>query len=137
MLLQHFAKGLSPLHEAEIISSNVELHGICGFTEEEVTTLVQCYLHKDKQEADKIVYSMRRLYNGYCFTDTGFDESNPQPPLLYNPQLVIHYLHKYKSSGVVTVPNEYTTIDSTHINISSGLLLIVGGFQLMILKQIL
>ncbi|CAG8673031.1 697_t:CDS:2, partial [Paraglomus brasilianum] len=110
-----FRKGMSPLHEAQIISGNVELHGICGFTEEEVTTLVQHYLHKDKHEADKIVYSMRRLYNGYYFANTAYDESNPQPPLLYNPQLVFHYIRTYESSGVVTVPNEYTSVHSMHI----------------------
>ena len=35
-----FCSGVSPLHEAQIVSDMPELCGMCGFTEEEVQTLV-------------------------------------------------------------------------------------------------
>lgn len=57
--------GISPLAEAIIVSGRRRLHGICGFTENEVKTIVQHYLRKDEQEADGITHSMRKFYNGF------------------------------------------------------------------------
>ncbi|CAG8624963.1 2382_t:CDS:2, partial [Racocetra fulgida] len=110
-----FRNGMSPLHETEIVSGDPELHGVCGFTEEEVTTIVRHYLRTDKEETDKIINSMRKLYNGYYFVNTAYDKSDPQPPPLYNPQFVFHYIRTLESTGVVTTPNVYTAVRSTHI----------------------
>ena len=110
-----FRAGISPLAEAIIVSDEAELHGICGFTENEVRTIVQHYLRKDEQEADSITHSMRKLYNGYYFAGSNYDESDPQPPLLYNPHLVFHYIRKYNSNGIVAKPQESTAVHSTHV----------------------
>jgi hypothetical protein len=110
-----FRAGISPLAEAIIVSDEHELHGICGFTENEVKTIVQHFLRKDEQEADSIAHTMRKLYNGYYFASSNYDKSDPQPPLLYNPHLVFHYIRKYNSNGIVAKPQESTAVHSTHV----------------------
>jgi len=60
-----FCTGISPLAEAVIVSDEVDLHGICGFTESEVKAIVQHYLAKDEQEAEPIIHTMQKLYNGF------------------------------------------------------------------------
>ncbi|RUS27825.1 hypothetical protein BC938DRAFT_482686, partial [Jimgerdemannia flammicorona] len=110
-----FRAGISPLAEAIIVSDERELHGICGFTENEVKTIVQHYLRKDEQGADGIIHTMRKLYNGYYFASSDYDESDPQPPLLYNPHLVFHYVRKYDSNGIVAKPQESIAVHSTHV----------------------
>lgn len=131
-----FRDGMSPLHEAPIIGGMVALQGICGFTEEEVTTLVQHYLHKDKQETDKIVHSMRRLCNGYCFSNPAYNISNLPQSLLYNPHLVFHFINEYSNHGVVTVPNKHTAVHSNHIprSIADSGGLSVGDFIQLIMS---
>ncbi|CAG8813368.1 41151_t:CDS:2, partial [Gigaspora margarita] len=110
-----FRAGISPLAEAVIVSDEPSLHGICGFTESEVKTIVQHYLSKDEQEAGPIIHNMQKLYNGYFFSSSGYNESNPQPPLLYNPHLVFHYIRKLSIHGLVANPEESTAVHSTAI----------------------
>ncbi|GBC04794.1 hypothetical protein RclHR1_05880007 [Rhizophagus clarus] len=110
-----FRAGISPLAEAVIVSDEVSLHGICGFTESEVKTIVQHYLSKDEQEAGPIIHTMQKLYNGYFFASSGYNESNPQPPLLYNHHIVFHYIRKFSSHGLVAKPEESTAVYSTTI----------------------
>ncbi|CAG8687523.1 13703_t:CDS:2 [Funneliformis mosseae] len=86
-----FRAGNSPLIEAVIVSDEVGLHGICGFTESE------------------------KLYNGYFFASSGYNKSDPQPPLIYNSHLVFHYLRKFSSHGLVAKSEESTAIHSTTI----------------------
>ncbi|RUS34283.1 hypothetical protein BC938DRAFT_481471 [Jimgerdemannia flammicorona] len=107
-----FREGISPLQETDIISGRHELHGICGFTEDEVSVLVQCYLRKDEKDAEPIVDTMRRLYNGYHFANSAGDMNTPG---LYNPQLVFHFLRELASHGSVSKPNEATVVHSMHI----------------------
>src|SRR5439155_14525550 len=78
-------------------------------------TIVQHYLRKDEQETDRIAHTMQKLYNGYYFGNSGYDESDPQPPLLYNPHLVFHYIRKYDNNGIVAKPQESTAVHSTNI----------------------
>ncbi|CAG8752422.1 21575_t:CDS:2, partial [Dentiscutata erythropus] len=129
-----FRSSMSPLHETVIVSGNPELHGICGFTNEEVTTLVRHYLSKDEQETNKIVNSMRKLYNGYCFGNTAYDKSDPQLPLLYNPQSVFHYIRTFERSGDA-VPNEYVNshilksiADIGEFSVDDLVQLVISGF---------
>lgn len=110
-----FRAGISPLAEAVIVSDEPSLHGICGFTESEVKTIVQHYLSKDEQEAGPIIHNMQKLYNGYFFSSSGYNESNPQPPLLYNPHLVFHYIRKFSIHGLVANPEESTAVHATAI----------------------
>lgn len=56
---------------------------------------------------------MRKLYNGYYFASSDYDESDPQPPLLYNPHLVFLYIQKYISG--VAKPQKFTFVHSTHV----------------------
>src|SRR5262249_22176502 len=106
-----FYKGVSPLHAADIVSDEFRLHGVCGFTENEVRAIIGHYLRKDEQAIEPILRSMRRLYGGYFFAKFGYDES----ALLYNPHLVFHYLNQLDQEGLVTDPEESTTIYSTRI----------------------
>lgn len=114
-VLPAFRAGISPLAEAVIVSDEADLHGICGFTENEVKTIVQHYFSMDEQEAEPIIHNMQKLYNGYFFADSGYNKSNPQPPLLYNPHLVFYYIRKFSSYGLVTKPEESTAVHSTTI----------------------
>jgi hypothetical protein len=45
-----FRSEISLLAEAVIVSDEIGLHGVCGFTESEVKTIVQHYLSKDEQK---------------------------------------------------------------------------------------
>ncbi|KAF9343232.1 hypothetical protein BGX26_006060, partial [Mortierella sp. AD094] len=110
-----FRAGISPLTATTIVSHKRSLHGICGFTENEVKAIVKHYLGKDDQDAEPIVHSMRRLYNGYFFAMSGYDEYNSDPALLYNPHLVFHYLSNFQSEGFVAKPEESTAVHSTAI----------------------
>src|SRR5947209_13015322 len=110
-----FRAGISPLHGTAIVSDRASLHGICGFTENEVRAVVRHYLRKDEQVAEPIVHSMRRLYGGYYFARSRYDESNPDPALLYNPHLVFHYLSNFRTEGFVVKPEESTAVHSTTI----------------------
>ena len=51
-VLPAFRRGMSPLQDARLVSNNLELHGICGFTEDEVRTIVRHYLRQDGKELD-------------------------------------------------------------------------------------
>ncbi|KAF9369335.1 hypothetical protein CPC16_004587 [Podila verticillata] len=110
-----FRAGISPLAATAIVSNNRSLHGICGFTESEVKAIVKHYLRMNDQEAEPLVHSVRRLYNGYYFAMSGYDESNSSPPLVYNPHLVFHYLSNFQSEGFVAKPEESTAVHSTTI----------------------
>lgn len=110
-----FRSRISPLAEVVIVSGRRELHGICGFTGDEVKTIVQHYLRKDENDAEPIINSLRTLYNGYFFASSEYDEFDPQPPLLYNPHLVFNYIHEFNSHGVVANPEKSTTVRSTTI----------------------
>ncbi|KAF9368773.1 hypothetical protein BGX21_006350, partial [Mortierella sp. AD011] len=110
-----FRAGISPLTATTIVSHNRSLHGICGFTDNEVKAIVKHYLGKDDQDAEPIVHSMRRLYNGYFFAMSGYDDYNSDPALLYNPHLVFHYLSDLRSEGFVAKPEESTAVHSTTI----------------------
>ena len=82
-----FHSGVSALLDATIISHYPKMHGACGFTEDEVKTIVQHYLHICEEDAKPIVDLMRKLYNGYCFCE---NISGTQPALLYNPHSPRH-----------------------------------------------
>ncbi|KAF9150525.1 hypothetical protein BGX20_005656 [Mortierella sp. AD010] len=110
-----FRAGISPLTATTIVSHNRSLHGICGFTDNEVKAIVKHYLGKGDQDAEPIVHSMRRLYNGYFFAMSGYDDYNSDPALLYNPHLVFHYLSDLRSEGFVAKPEESTAVHSTTI----------------------
>jgi len=110
-----FRAGISPLAGASLVSGRGELHGMCGFTEDEVKTIVQYYLHKDDQETDRIVHTMRRLYNGYYFANTCYNVSKPQSSLLYNPHQVFHYINEQNSHGHIATHEESTAVHSTTI----------------------
>ncbi|KAF9917174.1 hypothetical protein FBU30_000919, partial [Linnemannia zychae] len=110
-----FRAGISPLTAAAIISNKSSLQGVCGFSETEVKTIVKHYLRMNDREAEPLVHSMRKLYNGYYFTVSGYDESNPAPLPVFNPHLVFHYLSNFQSEGFVTKPEESTAVHSTRI----------------------
>ncbi|KAF8949039.1 hypothetical protein BGZ52_006237, partial [Haplosporangium bisporale] len=110
-----FRAGISPLTATAIVSNNRSLHGICGFTESEVKAIVKHYLRMNDQEAEPLLHSIRRLYNGYCFAMSGYDESSSPLPLVYNPHLVFHYLSNFQSEGFVAKPEESTAVHSTTI----------------------
>ena len=114
-VLPAFRAGISPLAETVIISDELSLHGVCGFTGDEVKVIIQHYLGKTEQEVDSIVHTMKKLYNGYFFSSLGYDESDPQPPLIYNPHMVFHYVRKFGINGIVTTPEESTAVHSTAI----------------------
>ncbi|KAF9368308.1 hypothetical protein BGX21_006659, partial [Mortierella sp. AD011] len=103
-----FRAGISPLTSAAIISNKPSLQGICGFSETEVTAIVKHYLRLNGQEAEPLLHSIRRLYNGYCFALTDYGESSSRLPLVYNPHLVFHYLSNFQSEGFVAKPEEST-----------------------------
>src|SRR5439155_25218308 len=50
--------GVSPLLEVIPVSTEHQLHGICGFTETEVKAVVKQYLQKSELETDSIVMAM-------------------------------------------------------------------------------
>ena len=106
-----FRGGISLLHEAQLVSEDQKLHGICGFTEADIRTLIRHYLRKDGEILDQIADTMRRLYNGYYFAS----ESEGELSTLYNPQLVFHYIHKFESCGTVRSPDEYSPLHSSHV----------------------
>ena len=113
-VLLAFCSGMNPLDDAGLISDDPELHGMCGFTEDDVRTLVRNYLHKDGEDLDRIIDTMRTLYNGYTFT-TYTKESGLMFPTLFNPQLVLSFISKFNASGYVAFPNDYTSVYSSHI----------------------
>lgn len=128
-----FRKMMRPLHEARIISG--KLCCMAYVTSEERVTYCspvlpsqgQAGARKIKEKANdwekvitpvamsnnKIVYSMRWLYNEDYFADTAYVKFDPQPPIFYNPQLE-------SSSGVITAQSS--------VQHTSGLLLIMEGF---------
>ncbi|KAG0279528.1 hypothetical protein BGZ97_009562, partial [Linnemannia gamsii] len=110
-----FRAGISPLTAAAIVSNKRSLHGICGFTESEVRAIVRLYLRMNDQDAEPLVHSMRKLYNGYYFAMSGPDESSSAILPVYNPHLVFHYLSNFQSEGFVTKPEESTAVHSTTI----------------------
>lgn len=110
-----FRAGISPLTATAIVSNNRSLHGICGFSGSEVKAIVKHYLHMNDQEAEPLLHSIRRLYNGYCFAMSGYAESSSPLPLVYNPHLVLHYLSNFQSEGFVAKPEESTAVHSTSI----------------------
>ncbi|KAG0347172.1 hypothetical protein BG004_008328, partial [Podila humilis] len=110
-----FRAGFSPLTAVAIISNKPSLQGICGFSETEVAAVVKHYLRMNDQEADPLLHSIRRLYNGYCFALTDDEESSSPLPLVYNPHLVFHYLSNFQSEGFVAKPEESTAVHSTRI----------------------
>lgn len=110
-----FRAGISPLTATAIVSNNRSLHGICGFSESEVKAIVKHYLRMNDQEAEPLLHSIRRLYNGYCFAMSGYDESSPPLPLVYNPHLVLHYLSNFQNEGFVANPEESIAVHSTTI----------------------
>ncbi|KAI1315836.1 hypothetical protein EDD11_000271 [Mortierella claussenii] len=110
-----FRADISPLAAAAVISNKRSLQGICGFSENEVTVIVKHYLHMNDQEAEPLLHSIRRLYNGYCFALTGHDESSSPFPFVYNPHLVLHYLSSFQSKGFVANPEESIAVPSTAI----------------------
>ncbi|KAG0074343.1 hypothetical protein BGZ92_003433, partial [Podila epicladia] len=110
-----FRAGISPLTATAIVSNNRSLHGICGFSESEVKAIVKHYLRMNDQEAEPLLHSIRRLYNGYCFAMTGYDESSSPLPLVYNPHLVLHYLSNFQSEEFVAKPEESTAVHATTI----------------------
>ena len=114
-VLPAFRAGISPLAETVIVSDELGLHGVCGFTGSEVKIIVQHYLDKTEQEVEHVSHTMKKLYNGYFFSGSGYDESNPQPPLIYNPHMVFHYVRKFDVNGAVTAPEESTAVHSTAI----------------------
>jgi len=105
-----FRSGISPLHETGIVSGRPELHGICGFTESEVKIIVQHYLCVDEQMAEPMVHAMRRMYNGYFFSNFDYNKSD----LLYNPHQVLNYLDEHRNHGV-SRHDESTPVHSTAI----------------------
>jgi len=58
---------------------------------------------------------MRKLYNGYYFAMSGYDESSSVTLPVYNPHLVFHYLSNFQSEGFVAKPEEPTAVHSTTI----------------------
>jgi len=110
-----FRAGISPLTATSIVSHIRGLHGICGFTEEEVKALTKHYLAKDDQAVVPILHALKRLYNGYCFWTSGGDESEMDQTRLYSPHLVFHYLSNFKTEGFVAKPEESTAVHTTTI----------------------
>ncbi|KAI8350309.1 hypothetical protein B0O80DRAFT_458709 [Mortierella sp. GBAus27b] len=104
-----FRAGISPLTATTIVSHDSNLHGICGFTEDEVEAIAKHYLSMNDQEMESIMHSMRRLYSGYLFSDYA------DPPRLYNPHLVFHYISNLRREGSVEKPEESTAAHSRMI----------------------
>lgn len=67
------------------------------------------------REAEPLLHSIRRLYNGYCFALTDSDESSSLLSPAYNPHLVFHYLGNFRRDGFVAKPEESTAVHSTTI----------------------
>ncbi|KAI8345922.1 hypothetical protein B0O80DRAFT_471260 [Mortierella sp. GBAus27b] len=109
-----FRGGISPLTATTIVSHHAKLHGICGFTDEEVKALTKHYLGMDDQAVTPIVHVMKRLYNGYCFMISS-DEAGMDQTRLYNPHLVFHYLSNYRNDGFVAKPEESAAVHTTTI----------------------
>ncbi|KAF9423740.1 hypothetical protein BGZ76_003620 [Entomortierella beljakovae] len=113
-----FRSGISPLLAASLISLKRGFHGACGFTEPEVKAIVEHYLGVEGQQSERIVHSLRRLYNGYNFAILNVAEAKRDPlasNLIYNPHLVFHYISNYKSEGFVAKPEESTAVYSSRI----------------------
>ena len=104
-----FHGGISSFLVADDISNRRDLHGMCGFTQTEVTAMVEEYLERDILETSDIVERMRRLYNGYRFC------SDDTLDTLYNPQMVFHFLQAYRSCNAVMKPSEVSSITSSRL----------------------
>ncbi|KAF8950201.1 hypothetical protein BGZ46_004672, partial [Entomortierella lignicola] len=108
-----FRSGISPLLAASLISLKKGFHGVCGFTEPEVKAIVDRYLGVEGQQSERIVHTLRRLYNGYNFAIPNIVESESDHSaanLVYNPHLVFHYISNYKSEGFVAKLEESTSV---------------------------
>ncbi len=62
-------------------------HNLMGFTEEEVTQLLDLVL-EDKSRAGEVIKDMRDWYNGYRFSLEGFDK-------IYNSNMVLYFLQEF------------------------------------------
>lgn len=98
-----FLTGVSPLLMSDVTSGyNVaksiylepKFHDLCGFTEEEVCTVLQQLVSDCQGPTTKVTEAldfMRTLYNGYGFTR--------QPPhLIYNPTLSLYFFDQFREN---------------------------------------
>jgi hypothetical protein len=98
-----FLTGVSPLLMSDVTSGyNVaksiylepKFHDLCGFTEEEVLTVLQQLVSDCQGPTTKVTEAldfMRTMYNGYGFTR--------QPPhLIYNPTLSLYFFEQFREN---------------------------------------
>jgi hypothetical protein len=102
MVSRVFITGVSPLVLSDMTSGyNVaktiyfldQFHDLCGFTEQEVTTMVKQLVEDcpaNNNQSSQIIDTLRAFYNGYRFSE------NEQLPLLYNPTLAFYFLDAYQ-----------------------------------------
>ncbi|CAG8502697.1 4086_t:CDS:2, partial [Acaulospora colombiana] len=107
-----FRTGVSPLLILEDISERRQFSGICGFTQQEVQSIVACYLGNDTEAINDATDDIKRLYFGYNFVNTKFDVGIPS---IYNIHLVFHYLRERRSGNHVFKTFEPTAVNSTKI----------------------
>ena len=85
-----------------MIFININLHDICNLIEDKIKSIIQYYLLKNEKKIKSIIYTIKKLYNKYFFSNSNYNKSNSQPPFLYNLHLVFNYIFKFNSNGFVT-----------------------------------
>ena len=54
----------SPLNATVLYSNDPRFHGVCGFSEAEVTEIIQKFLGDDEHEVELVLHTMRHYSNG-------------------------------------------------------------------------
>jgi len=96
-----FITGVSPVVMADIssgynVAKNIylepEFNHLCGFTEAEVTAVLQqvaAGCHFSAAQVTEALTMLRTLYNGYCFNPARYEP-------IYNPTLVLYFLGAFQ-----------------------------------------
>ena len=88
-VLPAFRSSLSPLNETIIISNRSRFHGICGFTEEEVKTIVHRLLNLDAEEEEAVIYGLKLDLMGIRLLDPINPPAPPQDPPFTVPKQLL------------------------------------------------
>ena len=109
-VLPAFREGVSPLAGVEIISNDARFHGLCGFMDTEVETIVKSFLQS--QETDTVMHELRQQHNGHRFIQA---EASEPLASLYNPQHVFAHLRSLAGGRPVRPRDEIEALHTSHV----------------------